>query len=259
MNKRRRSKLGIVVNILIIILILTLIGSGFLLYFNLNKDIGLGSIKLPNLTIKFETSTSGKSEIAFNNTTNVMPGESLNNESNLSVTMRSLNSTYLIVLYALEAQKNLDGQVIEDSYDKPILDIGYNYINSLNSTYEKNSMNSDKWIDYVCSLDEKVGDTIVTNKYRCLVSPLTWGNEDSPICVIKSGEFKLHAVGIDDKYQDSTLKFSFQAYGISENDENLAGVNFSHLTEEEKCAKIVKAIHKSFGEKFDFYQDSTIT
>ena len=245
MVKKKLSGQTIAIIILAILLVLTIVfGAVFALY-STNSNLTSGKIVMANLRIVMESGNSGsdKSEIVISNGVNVVPGQPL---LNTPLTVKNLSATniYLIVVYEVNATKK-DGAKVEDKYEKPVLGLGVEYINSIDPTKNDDTgvVNSD-WIDYVFSgaQEEKI--------YRCLVSALNHARtEDASTGITVIGENKLSlSDDMGNEYQNVNISFTFQAYAIRSSDIDEEITN--QMTPAERCEKIVSSIYEGQDHTF---------
>lgn len=263
-GKKKISGQTIAIIILAVVLLLTVAFGGVYAFYSAKSNTMTGKIVMANLNIDLisgQTGESGKSEIVISNGTNVVPGQELNNSPLKIVNRSNAESIYFIVVYEVNAIKMMydkDGKLIKDNMgnvvygdkvidinEKPVIDIGAEYINTYNQI--SYSGNNKDWIDYLFVYEN--ADSTLT-KYRCLVSTKSYGkgNEESQtIEVIGENRLKLHHLMGDD-YQQTSISFAFQAYAIGADDSTF---NFtSETTKEERCNKIVTAIYESVEYKF---------
>ena len=224
MVKKKFSGQTIAIIILAVLLLLTIVFGGVFAYYSARSNKVSGKIVMANLKISLvtnETGSSDKSEIVISNGINVVPGQPLEN-SPLIVKNLSSVSIYLVVVYEVNATQ--DKVTIVDEYEKPVLGLGVEYINSVNTTEssDKGVSNTD-WIDYVFNAPQE-------NKvYRCLVSMVAFEKE-TDVTVI--GENRLSLSGsMGNEYQNASISFTFQAYAIGSNTWNFD----PNITSQTKC------------------------
>lgn len=241
MVKKKLSGQTIAIIVLVVLLILTIGFGGVYAYYSARSNSVSGKIVMANLKISMESGTSDKSEIVISNGVNVVPGQPLENSPLIIRNLSSVN-IYLVVVYEINATTE-DSAIIPDEYINPVLGLGTEYINSINTdaSRDRGVTNTD-WIDYVFNAEEE------GRYYRCLVSTVDFAptkDEDNGIIVI--GEDKLALAGaMGNEYQRTTISFTFQAYAIG------AATNFGYdpNSKADKCEKIVSAIYESQQCKF---------
>ena len=245
MVKMKMSGQTIAIIILAVLLLLTVVFGGVFAFYSARSNKVSGKIVMANLKISLESDngSTDKSEIVISNGTNVVPGQPLEN-SPLVIRNLSSVSIYLVVVYEINATKE-NGVKVVDQYGDPILGLGMEYINSVN-TDENDSIgiSNTNWIDYVFNATEE-------NKvYRCLVSVVDFqptSSEDNGIEVIGKNKLALSAE-MGNEYQQTSISFTFQAYAIGK---ATFDAQFNQTTTmAEKCETIVSAVYESQDHKF---------
>lgn len=212
MYKRGMSGQKLTIVILMILLIGSIVFGVVFAYFNTQALKSTGRIVMGDLNIKLVTGadSSGKSNLTFSNTTNIVGGSKLNNTA-LIVNNSSEVPMYLVVVYSVKASKN--GQDVDDPMTYSILDLNSDYYNpSAGISKPNSSVNKSSFIDYVFT----TSNDGVTRQYRCMVSlyahqfSVTGSNQ---IKVIEENIMGL-SLDIGNEYQETTMSFQFQAYAI---------------------------------------------
>lgn len=246
MVKKKMSGQTIAIIILAILLLLAIVFGGVFAFYSARSNKVSGKIVMANLKISLESDVSGttdRSEIVISNGTNVVPGQPLEN-SPLIIKNLSSVSIYLVVVYEINATKQ-DNTKVVDTFESPLLGLGMEYINSIDTNYNDSIGISNKaWIDYVFNGEEE-------NKYyRCLVSVADFAptaDGSSGVEVIPRNKLAL-AGEMGNEYQSTSISFTFQAYAIAK--ASFDSQFTDATTSAEKCETIVSAIYSSQGNKF---------
>ena len=244
MNKKKMSGQTIAILVLALLLLLTVVFGGVFAFYSARSNQVSGRIVMANLKISLEseaTGTTDKSEIVISNGTNVVPGQPLENSPLVIKNLSSVN-IYLVVVYEINASKE-SGDKVEDEHKVPVLGLGMDYINSVNTDYNDNiGISNPNWVDYVFNGVEE-GKT-----YRCLVSMIDFApTNESNNGIEVIGKNKLALSGeMGNEYQKTSISFTFQAYAIG----SATNLGFNPENKAEKCEKIVRAIYESQGKTF---------
>ena len=241
--------------ILAVLLLITIAFGGVFAFYSARTNKMKGVVVMANLSIELATNEYGttdksaKSEIVISHGTNFVPGQELKNSS-LMVINKSRAPIYVVVVYEISANRldekgeNVTSEIIEDTKKEPLLEMGAEYVNTLeNINYEATT--NQEWVDYVFryTVEEE------TKVYRCFVSTLSYEKssyeEEQEITVIGENKLKLHRY-MGNEYKNTSLTFTFQAYAISANSFTFA----DDVTQEARCNEIVSAIYKSVDYKF---------
>ena len=249
MIKKKLSGQTITIIVLTILLVLTIGFGGVYAYQTARSKKVSGKIIMANL--KIEMGCGDKSVTVISNASNIVPGQPLEN-SPLTIENKSLIDVYLIVVYEMKTEKikaeddDSEREYIEDEFKTPVIDIGVQYINSLNNDYNSSSRVSNTgWIDYVFKGNNE------NEYYRCLVSTKPHGETkegDAPITVIEEDKMSISGY-VGNNYQGTNIELTFQAYAIG-SETNLGITDDSGA--QEKCQAIVSAIYFSQGNTFLF-------
>ena len=242
MVKNKMSGQTIAIIILAVLLVIAIGFGGVYAYYSARSNSVTGKIVMANLKISLESPGSDRSEIVISNGVNIVPGQPLEN-SPLVIRNYSSAPIYLIVVYEINAVASDDTKVVDD-YKNPVLGLGAEYINSIDTDYnnEVGIVNRD-WIDYVFN-GEAEGKI-----YRCLVSTASYEpatDAERDIEVIGANKLSL-AGAMGNEYQNTSISFTFQAYAIGSETDFGWGQNPS---KQERCEKIVNAIYMSQSSTF---------
>ncbi len=243
MTKKRLTGQTLAIIILTIILILTILFGGVFAFYSNKSSMVSGKILLANLSIDLHDG-SNKSELGLSGT-NIVPNQTIENTP-LVVTNKSNANIYLMVVYKVELfdHDNDENPALDennqpkvDSFEKPIIDLGYDYYNpSYEDGYKILSSGTSDWVDYVLTI---YADDMISKQYRCLIYTEKIYC-DSPIqdfTVIPKDTFKL-SKEVGNYYKNVSLYFKFQAYAVG-----AESFDFNGLTKFEKCREIANAIY----------------
>ena len=149
----------------------------------------------------------------------------------------------MVVVYEINAVKE-DKTEINDDFMDPVLGLGVEYINPVNSVTDSVGVSNQTWIDYVFYGQEE------DKTYRCLVSTVSFSptaENENGIVVIAEDKLSL-AGAMGNEYQNTSISFTFQAYAIGSATFN--GQFTTSTAKAEKCEKIVRTIYESQSKKF---------
>lgn len=242
---------GIAILVLAILLILAIGFGGVYAFYSVRTDKVTGKIMLANLDIDLKSGSSDKTDIIISGATNIVPGQKLKN-SPLIVTNNSNTSIYLAVVYRVKAKKLDNDLGVDDKFEKPMIDVGYDYINGRDfvtdsttefSTKEEDMLNT-SFVDYVFVVpEEKDG-----GYYRCLIclDPVSAASDEEGkmITVIKENSLALHGAGVGGEYMKTEVAFTFQAYAIASES---FGSDFGSKSKQERCNTIIGAICENYA------------
>ncbi len=260
MVKKKLSGQTIAIIILAILLLLTIGFGGVYAFYTARTNKVSGTIVMANLKIALNANGSGdssKTDIVISNGVNVVPGQKLTN-SPLTISNYSSVPVYLLVVYELNAtvyDAKLEQDVpVEDTYVRPVLGLGYQYVNDANEFNPGTSASDVAWVDYVFDAnDVENGEDKI---YRCLALtaplaelPARESADVDPVApvatVIKENSLALH-FAMGNEYQNATIHMTFQAFAIASSSFQFE----SGTSKADKCRTIVRAIYASQDCKF---------
>ena len=136
MVKNKMSGQTIAIIILAILLILAIGFGGVYAFYSARSNSVTGKVVMANLKIALESGTeeSEKSEIVISNGVNIVPGQPLENSPLIIKNLSSVD-IYLVVVYEINAITQ-DKIEIEDEFKNPVLGLGVEYINSIDTNYK---------------------------------------------------------------------------------------------------------------------------
>ena len=254
MVKKKFSGQTITIIILAVLLVLAIGFGGVYAFYSAKTSKVSGNVYMATLNIEMDTG-SEKSEITISNAVNIVPGQPLYNTP-LKINNKSSEEieVYIIVVYRVNASVDVKisedetiSKNIVDKYEKPVLGLGYEYINSIDSSENRtDGVITNDWIDYVFDAPEQ--DT----QYRVLVSMVTFGptifdkdgipDPKTQITVIGENQLTLSkAMGND--YQGAHISFTFQAFAIGQG--SFITEITPQTTKQQKAEIITRGIYES--------------
>ncbi len=256
MVKKKLSGQTIAIIILAILLLLAIGFGGVYAFYTARSSKISGQIVMANLKISLDSGVgdSGKTEVVISNGVNVIPGQRLEN-SPLIVNNLSTVPIYLVVVYELNAVSN-DGEKIQDRFGDPVLGVGFEYVNSYNTSFNSNIGVSNRfWVDFVFKADSvDHADTEVGKIYRCFVTMLPLEKEQSST-VIEENTLSL-AREMGNEYQNTTIFMRFQAFAIGSGMKEFENFN-TETPSATKCQTIVSEVYKSQDCRFLYNVEAT--
>lgn len=218
MVKKKMSGQTLAIIILGILLISAICFGGVYAFYSSTTNKISGTIVMANLNVELGSNGSG-SQIQIYNNNNIVPNEELKNTP-LKIYNKSIDSTYLVVLYEVKANKTNEFGVPEevvDAFFNPVIDTSENnYIDPTKTgTNSPNHYSTDYiWTDYVFHTTDGGHPA----KYRALVSTTIFPAYDPTVEfkgteVIKDGRLKLHAL-TGNEFQSASITLTFQAFAI---------------------------------------------